>query len=231
MSSISAEFQAFSVLHAQACLTIACIAVVLIWHGRDRAHRSPYVRWLGTLAVIEWIFFHTWKATPPELRAIETLPLQMCHWTSLAAGLYFATGWTWIRPILYFWGLGLCTQALLTPTLREGPSDPIFWHFWISHGLTVAAAIYAIAVDRYRPTWREYRNMCAATLCYGLAVLPINLLIGANYGFLGQSKPDQPTLVDLLGAWPWRLIAIVAIVAGVMAVLMLPWHFIRRAKP
>jgi hypothetical integral membrane protein (TIGR02206 family) len=224
-------FYPFSALHASGFLAIACMSVLLAWHGCNRQHRSPYVRFLGALAVIEWILFHTWKATPPELRAIETLPLQMCHWTSLAAGVYFATGWTWIRPVLYFWGLGLCTQAFLTPTLREGPGDPIFWHFWLSHGLIVVAAVYALTVDRYRPTWREYRLVCAATFCYGLAVLPINLLIGANYGFLGQSKPDQPTILDLLGAWPSRLVAIVAIVAGVMAALMLPWRFMPRAKP
>jgi uncharacterized membrane protein YwaF len=54
-------------------------------------------------------------------------------------------------------------------------------------------------------------------------VIPIDLALGANYGFLGPSKPAQPTLVEVLGPWPQRLAVIFAIVAGAMALLMLPW--------
>lgn len=228
MPMADSQFHAFGTLHALVLMTIALSAAVLAWHGRNRPGGSPLIRWLGALVVLEWLVFHTWKATPPELRAFETLPLQMCHWTSLAAGAYLATQWKWIRPLLYFWGFGLCTQALITPVLKEGPDDPIFWHFWLSHGMIIVAVVYALVADRYRPSWRDYKITCLATLIYGIAVIPMNLSIGANYGFLGQSKPEQPTIVDLLGAWPERLVAIVAIVSGVMAALMLPWHLTHR---
>ncbi len=224
----ASQFNAFGTLHAIAIVTIALTAVALAWHGHRRPGGSRLIRWIGVLVVSEWLSFHTWKAMPPELRAFETLPLQMCHWTSFAAGAYLATQWKWLRPLLYFWGFGLCTQALITPVLKEGPGDPIFWHFWLSHGMIVAAAVYALVADQYRPSWRDYRIACLATAVYGLAVLPVNLSIGANYGFLGQSKPDQPTIVDLLGAWPGRLVAIVAIVASIMAALMVPWQLAQR---
>ncbi len=211
-----------------ALLTIAAVAGALAWQGRARPSGFMLVRLVGAFAVLEWILFHTWKAAPPELRAVETLPLQMCHWTSLAAGIYLATGWARLRPLLYFWGLGLCTQALVTPVLREGPSDPIFWHFWLTHGMIIVATTYALCAEQYRPSWRDYRIACLGAFFYALAVLPVNLLIGSNYGFLGKSKPDQPTLVDLLGLWPHRLVVIVALVAGVMAILMLPWQFAKR---
>jgi len=221
------EFQAFGWIHAAALSCIAIASIGLARHGQRTGGDSAWTRIVGAVFTIEWIVFHGWKATPPDLNPIETLPLQMCHWTSLAAGLYLATGWHGWRPLLYFWGLGLCTQALLTPVLKEGPGDPVFWHFWASHGLIVVAATYALVAERYRPSWRDFRLACVATLVYGLAVLPVDLYLGANYGFLGRSRPDQPTIVDLLGPWPGRLAVIVLIVGAVMAVLAWPWQ--RRA--
>jgi hypothetical integral membrane protein (TIGR02206 family) len=217
------EFRAFSLLHAAALMAVAAASWGLAWNGRQHGGSSPWARIVGVLFVIEWIAFHTWKATPPELKPIETLPLQMCHWTALAAGCYLATQLRALRPILYFWGFGLCTQALITPVLKEGPNDVIFWHFWLSHGMIVVGAVYALVAEGYRPSWRDYGIACVATLFYGLSVLPVNLLIGANYGFLGRSKPEQPTLVDWLGPWPERLLVIVCIVAGIMALLAWPW--------
>ncbi len=217
------EFQPFTVTHALSLLVIAGTSVALAWHGRRNAGESRWARWIGAIFVIEWLLFHTWKAVPPELRAIETLPLQMCHWAAFAAGLYLAFGMRSLRPILYFWGVGLCTQALITPVLKEGPNDPIFWHFWVSHGMIIVGVVFALFADRYRPSWRDYRIACVATIVYGLAVLPVNLSIGANYGFLGRSRPDQPTLVDFLGPWPERIVVIMLIVATVMALLAVPW--------
>lgn len=218
------EFQAFGPVHGAALSGIAIASVLLAWHGRRNGGRSAAARPAGVVFAIEWVVFHAWKATPPDLNPIETLPLQMCHWTSLAAALYLATRWRALRPLLYFWGLGLCTQALLTPVLKEGPADPIFWHFWTSHGLIVVAATYALVAEGYRPSWRDYRLACLATLVYGLAVLPVDLYLGANYGFLGRSRPDQPTIVDLLGPWPERIVAIVLIVGTTMALLAWPWQ-------
>jgi hypothetical integral membrane protein (TIGR02206 family) len=154
----------------------------------------------------------------------------MCHWTALAAGLYLATRWRPLAPILYFWGFALCTQALLTPTLGEGPATHVFWYFWLSHGMIVGVGIYAIAVHRYRPTWGDWRVACLAAAVYAAAVIPVDLLVGANYGFLGPTKPDQPTIVDLLGPWPARLALIFALVAGAMAALMAPWALARRVQ-
>jgi len=58
----------------------------------------------------------------------------------------------------------------------------------------------------------------------------VNVALGANYGFLGNMRPELPTIVDFLGPWPERIAAIMALVAAVMAVLMLPWTLARRVS-
>ena len=216
------KFQPFSIPHAAAVATIGLATFAAIRVGRSG--RAMHIeRAVGIAFIVVWVAVHGWWLLPARFDATTTLPLQMCHWTALAAGVYLATQWRSLALILYFWGFGLCTQALLTPTLADGPASHVFWYFWLSHGMIVGVATYALAVHGYRPSWRDWRYACLAAAVYVAAVIPVDLAVGANYGFLGPGKPDVPTIVDFLGPWPARLPVIFALVAAVMALLMLPW--------
>jgi hypothetical integral membrane protein (TIGR02206 family) len=227
------RFEPFSALHAAALLAIA-VATVAAIRAVPRSRRpagAPNVeRALGVAFIATWVAVHGWWLLPPRLDPVKTLPLQMCHWAALGAGLYLVTRARWLAALLYFWGFALCTQALLTPALEEGPTTHVFWYFWLSHGMIVGVAAYALAVHGYRPTWRDWRFAAAAGGAYAAVAIAVNLAIGANYGFLGPSKPDLPTIVDALGPWPLRLPIICAIVVGAMAVMMLPWTLKRAAR-
>jgi hypothetical integral membrane protein (TIGR02206 family) len=225
-------FAPFSALHwvTIAAIAIAIVALVLAARRGSRLARG-LATGLGAGYVLAWIGVHGWRNLPPQFDPYLTLPLQMCHLAALAGGLYFAAGWAWLRPLLYFWGLALTTQACITPTLTEGPAEPQFWFFWLTHGIIVAAAAYAIVVDGYRPTWRDYGIACVAGAAYVAVAVAVNLAFGANYGFLGNMQPELPTIVDFLGPWPERIAVIMLIVAAAMAVLMLPWTLARRVSP
>jgi hypothetical integral membrane protein (TIGR02206 family) len=227
------RFELFSALHAAALLAIALVIVAAIRTVRRSARPAgdPRIeRALGLAFVATWIAVHGWWLLPPRFDPLTTLPLQMCHWAALGAGLYLVTRARWLAALLYFWGLALCTQALLTPALEEGPTTHVFWYFWLSHGMIVGVAAYALAVHGFRPTWRDWRVAAAASGGYAAAAIAVNLALGANYGFLGPSKPNLPTLVDALGPWPLRLPIMCAIVVGAMALLMLPWSLKRAVR-
>jgi hypothetical integral membrane protein (TIGR02206 family) len=217
------RFQAFTLLHGLAVAGVAALTMTAVRLPRSGPGGERALRMAGGAFVATWFAVHGWWLLPPRLDPATTLPLQLCHLTALAAGLYFARDIVALRPLLYFWGFGLCTQALLTPTLEEGPATHVFWYFWLSHGVIIAAAVHALAVGKYRPTWRDACLALGAVVIYGALMLPVNLVLGANYGFVGATKPQQPTLVDALGPWPGRLALIVLLVAAVMALLMLPW--------
>lgn len=220
------KFQPFGLLHAAALAAIVLTAFVAI-RAATRTANAPAAgeRTIGLAFVLLWLAVHGWFLFPPRFDPVKSLPLQMCHLSALASGLYLVSNARWLATLLYFWGFGLDTQALITPTLEEGPATPAFWYFWLSHGMIVGVAAYALAVHRYRPTWRDWRFACAAAAVYAAIVIPIDLALGANYGFLGPTEPDQPTLVDVLGPWPARLALMFGLVASVMALLMLPWIF------
>jgi hypothetical integral membrane protein (TIGR02206 family) len=218
-------FHPFTAAHGLALAAIAAATALAIRAARRAgASFATAERRIGIAFVCTWIAVHGWWLLPSRFDALTTLPLQMCHLAALGAGLYLIGRDRRLAVLVYFWGLALCTQALVTPTLREGPASHVFWYFWLSHGMIVGVAAYAIAVHGFRPTWRDWRFACAAAAAYAAIVLPIDLALGANYGFLGPTVPDRPTLVDLLGPWPQRLAAIFALVAAAMAVLMVPWR-------
>jgi uncharacterized membrane protein YwaF len=87
----------------------------------------------------------------------------------------------------------------------------------------LAVPVYDVAVRGYRPTWRDYAVALATLVLYAVVVIPVNLLVGANYGFIGPDLPGRPTLMDHLGDWPLRLVWLFALAAVGLALLMLPW--------
>lgn len=225
-------FQPFTLTHGLMLAATAAAAAFLSLVGLRQRANSPtrLERALALTNLAIGLLAHGWWILPPQLDPATTLPLQLCHLAAVVASLALLTRRRIFCLLLYFWGFGLSTQALLTPMLTEPPSSPWFWAFWAQHGFVLAAAVYIVAVLKFRPAWRDYWLACRITFLYGLMMLPLNLAIGANYGFVGNSRPETPSIIDFLGPWPERLAAIVLLVAGVMALLMLPWEFGKRRR-
>lgn len=222
------KFELFSLTHALALAGIAGIAWLCAATERRAAAPTALERTAAWANLAIWIAAHGWWVLPPQLDAATTLPLQLCHVTAVIASLVLLTRRHALRVLLYFWGFALSTQAILTPALTDPPTSIWFWAFWGQHGFVIAVAVYDVAVLGFRPAWRDYWFACRMTFLYGLAMLPVNLALGANYGFVGNSRPETPSVIDLVGPWPARLAVIVILVAGVMALLMLPWEIARR---
>jgi hypothetical integral membrane protein (TIGR02206 family) len=226
------EFRPFTLTHAIVLAAIATLIGLLVSYAR-RAHpdtRLHLERVLATINALLWLVIQGWWMLPPRFDPATSLPLHMCHLVSLLASVTLLAPRRWLRTLLYFWGIGLCSQALITPSLREPPSSVWFWAFWIEHGLLMAIAVYDLFVREYRPTWRDYGIACAAALAYLAVVLPLDIALQTDYGFVGAPKPETPSILDLLGPWPERLASIVIIVAAAMAALMLPWSLAKAAS-
>lgn len=229
-------FRPFSLVHGITLLGMGVLITLAIAYGRRQGNASntgsptTFERRLAWINLAVWMISHGYWQLPERFDAATTLPLQMCHITSLIASAVLLTRYRKLRAILYFWTFALSTQALLTPSLAEPPTSPVFWGFWFLHGFVMMTAIYDLAVYGFRPAWRDYGTACVASAAYVAAVLPVNLLLGANYGFIGRSKPLNVSIVDWLGPWPERLLIIVPLAALAMLVAMLPWTLLPKRK-
>ena len=179
---------------------------------------------LAAFAVAVWLAYNIWWNS----RGIDWrggLPLQLCDINGLIAPLALVTGWRFARATLYFWTAALTAQAFIQPALIDGPAFVLFWAFWLSHTIIAACAAYDVVVRGFRPGWRDLGIAVLASLIYVALILPIDLWLGADYGFVGNPPAGIiiPPFVLALGPWPQRAIILVALVPIGFVVVLLPW--------
>ena len=166
------------------------------------------------------------RLTPEHWNLYTSLPLQLSDLAWMTAAYALWSGRWWACAPLYYWGLTLTPQALFTPAL-DAPDFPHvdFIAFWGLHLLLPWVALYLTWGAGVRPTWKGLRVTLAATVLWAAPVLGFNSVAGTNYGFLSH-KPDNPSLLDLLGPWPWYLLVeFVLVVAGW---ILITWPWTRR---
>ncbi len=147
-----------------------------------------------------------------------TLPLHLCDLAWIAATWALWTHRPFPVALTYYWGLVLTVQGIITPSLNMDVPHPRYFAFWGLHLLIVWAALYLVVGRRLVPRWRDYEAVVAATVVWAGATYVFNVVADTNYGYL-RRKPPTGSILDLLGPWPWYVVAEIALVAGVWALL------------
>ena len=224
-------FRPFSLTHAAVIAAFAVIGSVLIVLRRrcNAAEGARLDRAAGLAAAVACVVTNGWPLLPAHFSLEWSLPLHGCDVTSMCVPIALLTNSRPARAVLYFWGLGLNTQGLVTPDLRDGPVRVGFWTFWLAHGAIVIGALYDVARG-YRPTWRDYRLAVLASVAYVAVIMPLDLALGLNYGYIGSGTAGRPTIVDVLGPWPWRVGIMFVLACTAMALLMVPWEIARSSR-
>jgi hypothetical integral membrane protein (TIGR02206 family) len=149
-----------------------------------------------------------------------SLPLELCYLVLIACIISLFKPNQFISEIAYFWGLGGVLQATLTPDLGRGfPSWDFLLFFW-GHGATLMAIIFLVFSREFRLRKGSILRMMIALNIYALVVGAIDKIMGWNYGYLCR-KPVMPSLLDLLGPWPWYLLSLELI--AFLTFLFLNW--------
>jgi hypothetical integral membrane protein (TIGR02206 family) len=137
----------------------------------------------------------------------NALPMHLCDWAFFTAVITLIWRQQLAYELTYFWGLAGTMQALLTPDLNFDFPDPRFLTFFISHGGIIAVVIYTTYGLRFRPTWKSVLRAVIASQVYLAVTICVNLIFDANYGYLCR-KPENPSLMDYFGPWPWYILTL-----------------------
>ena len=230
------HFHAGSPMHAAVVVGVAtaCAAVAVAGNAARRrgptpARRFELVLCCGTLAV--WVGVVAFNLLPAHRGWDASLPLHVCHVAGLAAPVALIRRARVARAITYFVGLGLCTQAFLTPVLDQGPAYGAFWVCWVWHGAIMVAVVYDLAVRRYRPTWHDWRLAVGVTAVYVPVVFLVDWRLGTMYGWVGPIESDHWTLLTPFGRWPGRVPWVTLTACGIMAALAAAWPHNRQRPP
>ncbi len=159
-------------------------------------------------------------------RSLDNLiPLQLCDIAAFTAGFALLTQRPLLCALTYFWGLAATFQALITPALTIGFPSGAYFMFFVHHFVVVIAALYLPVVIGWRPKspfWRTPFEVYIYSVIYLIFVMIVNKLLGSNFAFASR-PPDNPSLIDKLGSWPWYLLSMQAIAFALFLLLALPF--------
>ena len=225
-------FVPYSLLHlVTVCICLLCI-VGLVAAGRvlRETHEAGLRRVLGGFGIVYWLSYNLWwNSNGVDLAT--GLPLQICDVNGVIAPLALLTLQRWLRATLYYWALALSTQAFIQPALQFGPATALFWWFWAQHAIILGYAVFDLAVLGFRPDWRDLGRAYGSGAIYLLVVVPLDLKLGADYGYIGNLAADKiPPFVAGLGPWPARAIIVVGLAALAFVVVQLPWQIGKRRQ-
>jgi hypothetical integral membrane protein (TIGR02206 family) len=229
--SVFVPFTGFHLVTVMVCAVLVVAVVIVGRRVRATPGEIGLRRGIAAAGLATWVIYNAaWNWNGLDLQ--EGLPLQLCDVGGLLAPFALLTLNRWLRATLYFWAFTLTTQAFIQPTLVAGPANFLFWCFWIAHTIIVGAAVYDLAVLRFRPDWADLTRAYAVSGTYLAVVTPTNLLLGSNYGYVGNPPPPRPIppFVDLLGLWPQRAVVLVVMAVLGFAVVLLPWAVARSSR-
>jgi hypothetical integral membrane protein (TIGR02206 family) len=217
-------FQLFGIAHLAALGALLLINILLLrFRGAPEQQRAR-IRW--AMAIILWlneIGWHVWNYATGRWTIQSMLPLHLCSMLVWIGAIMLVTRNYRIYEFAYLLGISGALQALLTPDLGIY-GFPHFRYFqtFISHGLIITSAIYMTAVEGFRPTLRSLGRAALWMNIYMVVVYFINSSIGSNYLMI-NGKPNTPSILDFMPAWPVYILYMEALGAIMMLLLYFPF--------
>ena len=215
-----AQFQGGTLTHLAIVALIGAVTALIVWMGRrckGTVHEQAWNWFLRAGWLVIWLAWEARSLRPSHLSVRTSLPLYLCNIVAIAICLALWTRWRPARTLVVLMGIFLCSQALLTPPPMRGPGAILILDIFRQPRRVFGLGVYEVLVNDFRPTWRDWRLASFIALAYAVVVFPIDTMLEANYGYMGRWQPRAWVLADAAGPWPWRVIFMVAIAIGMMA--------------
>jgi hypothetical integral membrane protein (TIGR02206 family) len=213
-------------VHVAIATAIPALAGALAWatRGRPRAV-SLTARVVGSLLALNELVWYAFRYSHEGIRFPEGLPLQLCDvgvWLVVAAALVCPRR-PFVFELAWYWGIAGAGMAILTPDLWAPPLSYPSIYFFAAHGGMVATVLFLVWSHQARPRPGSWWRAFVAVNAYAVAVGAFNAAFRTNYGYL-CAKPEQPSLLDLLGPWPVYILAAEPVVLLLFWLLWLPFR-------
>jgi hypothetical integral membrane protein (TIGR02206 family) len=224
-------FSAFGYSHMlTALLSVGLLVSLLLVSLRlDRQQNLIIGRCISIVLAITIVIYTALNILLGRFDIAEDIPLSTCNLFAILAP------WLFWRPVLkyfeivYFMVIAGTLQAVITPDLYVGFPTYGFFKYWITHvGLVIIVIHYLVSFELY-PTAKGILRTFLWLNIYVLALMPINLLLDANYFYL-MEKPINASILDLFGPWPVYILVGELLAMGFFAIAYLPVLAIKRLK-
>jgi len=213
----------FGAAHLAILCMVPAIAAILAAADRRSLPGRKAVRFaLALLLVAATVSYYGYFAATGAQMFPNHVPLELCDaslWLVIVSLLSIKPA---IFDIAYYWAIAGATQSLFTPNLVN-PTPFLSVQFFVDHGLIVCATLYLVWSGQARPRPGSVVRAMIATNIYAVFVGTFDFLFKTDYMFL-RSKPPTPSLLDLLGPWPWYILVCEFVALGLFLLLYLPFR-------
>lgn len=214
---------------------IVLALTVLVLGGMMGLRRagSPWAvrmeRVLAMVLLINWLVSALARYLTGELNLQNALPFHLCDVAAFAGAMALLKRDPLAAELVYFFGLAGTLNGLITPALLQDFPHLTFFAFFLGHSGIVIAAVHVVAGMGLTPRPGALGRMLGCIFSYAVVVGAINWLLGTNYGFVCWKAPS-PSLMDVLGPWPWYVGSLVVLSLVFFVVLNLPFVIQRWRK-
>jgi hypothetical integral membrane protein (TIGR02206 family) len=207
---------------------LVIVVIQILGYSASRHNRvNQLSHRLGYGMLILYIIYLAYFLAPSNFSWGISLPLQVCDLLIPVSAIALISSQRDARSIQYFCGFILAGQAIVTPAGDQNPQSFRFWLYWIIHAGIYSSAIFDLIVMKYTPYFRDICRVFLFNIIYISIVFPLNILFNWNYGFLGASKPEASTIIDIMGPWPQRVPLMIALAFLSQALMLVPWSMHR----
>lgn len=219
-------FSSFSQTHIFTMLLSLALLFLLIGVGRRLTQVQNLLigRCMAVFLSLTVVVFIVLHIHFDRFEITVDLPLSICNLFAFLAPLLFWNPNPKRFEVIYFAVMSGTFQAIITPDLYVGFPTYGFFKYWICHVGLVIIVIHYLLSFQLRPRAKGIFITFAWLNIYLLAIIPINLLLDANYFYL-MKKPINPSILDLFGPWPTYLMVseVLAMVFFAIAYLPIMW--------
>jgi hypothetical integral membrane protein (TIGR02206 family) len=193
-----------------------------------RAWPGLWTRWAGRAISVVLLADAVVFAGAPLAQgtwSVQTsLPLALCDVALIVAALAcWSPHESLPVELTYFWGMAGTLQAVITPDLSAAFPQLVFFEFVVGHLGIVIAALYLVVGLRLAPRPGSVVRVLTITAAYTAFVGFFDWLTGSNYMYLA-AVPIHPSLLSVLGPWPWYILSAAGLAVVLLLILDLPFH-------
>lgn len=208
-AAATVEFVRWGASHWAALAAWAMAGSAVLYAGCRAAERGKqalcraYALFLVLQPAAEFLYRAYLAPSAPDG---ECLPLHYCSVMMFVSAYALWSRARWASAMVYFSVLTASVQALITPALSFEAPHPRYFFFFLSHGALFVAALMLPLVQGWRARKWDMLLTLGLMDVYMLLVIPVNLLLGANYGFTQQAPPGS--ILSYLGPAPWYFLVL-----------------------
>ncbi|WP_241249047.1 YwaF family protein [Agrococcus sp. KRD186] len=220
------RMQPYGVEHMLVLAVTVVLIVALplaIRRAKDVRRAELWITRSGWMLLVLTLLWMAWGMLPANWDINESLPFHFSDALRLVTAIALITRSGWAIAVSHFWGLTLNLQSFITPDLNYFQVPALeFAMYWLLHIAALLAPVVLVWGLGFQPTWFGYGTALVLTVSWAAVALVANSVTGANYGYLSRA-PEGPSILDALGPWPIYIGWEAVLVAGVWALMTVPW--------